>query len=88
LVVIATVSEEKSKTTFDEQTLDKLLEAAFVLQEHNRLSRKVALQLEKNRDQIETESRAAEPAAENGTAAIAHKTPVNSDYTVTLGRIV
>lgn len=87
-MVIATVSEEKSKTTFDEQTLDKLLEAAFVLQEHNRLSRKVALQLEKNRDQIETESRAAEPAAENGTAAIAHKTPVNGDYTVTLGRIV
>jgi hypothetical protein len=30
------VSEEKDKRIFDEQTLAKVLEAAFVLQEHNR----------------------------------------------------
>ena len=30
------VSEDKPKPVLDEETLDKLLEAAYVLQEHNR----------------------------------------------------
>lgn len=85
---MATVSEEKSKPGYDEQTLDKLLEAAFVLQEHNRQSRKLAQQLEKSRDRIETETRAADTKAETRVAPIVPKTPGNGDYTVTLGRIV
>ena len=83
----ATVSEEKSKPTFDEQTLGKLLEAAFVLQEHNRESRKLAQNLEKKRDLIEAESR--EPDSKKEVSAPAtEKTAAPGDYTVTLGKIV
>ncbi len=84
MLVTATVAEEKSKSTFDEQTLDKLLEAAFVLQEHNRRSGQVAQQLERARQQIESGNRAAEP--NNGAGA--RTAPLQGDYTVTLGRIV
>ena len=39
------VSEEKDKPVFDERALDKLLEAAYVLQEHNRRLREMELRL-------------------------------------------
>ncbi|HET9307472.1 MAG TPA: GAF domain-containing protein [Candidatus Sulfotelmatobacter sp.] len=81
------VSEEKNKPVLDEQTLAKLLEAAYVLQEHNREMRELELGFELKRDQIEAEERAsgpssapsAPPAPDNGPAA---------DYTFTLGQIV
>ena len=81
------VSEEKNKPVLDEQTLAKLLEAAYVLQEHNRELRELELGFELKRDQIEAEERAsapssapsAPPASDNGPAA---------DYTFTLGQIV
>jgi putative methionine-R-sulfoxide reductase with GAF domain len=40
------VSEEKDKPVFDEQTLAKFLEAAYVLQEHNRRLREMELRLQ------------------------------------------
>ena len=81
------MSEEKNKPVLDEQTLAKLLEAAYVLQEHNRELRELELGFELKRDQIEAEERApgpsgapsAPPASDNGPAA---------DYTFTLGQIV
>lgn len=81
------VFEEKNKPVLDEQTLAKLLEAAYVLQEHNRELRELELGFELKRDQIEAEERAsgpssapsAPPASDNGPAA---------DYTFTLGQIV
>ena len=84
MLVTATVAEEKSKSTFDEQTLDKLLEAAFVLQEHNRRSGHVAQQLERTRDQIESGNRAADLP----NISRDHNAAAEGDYTLTLGRIV
>ena len=49
------VSEEKHKPVLDEQTLAKLLEAAYVLQEHNREVRDLELGLDLRRDQLEAE---------------------------------
>lgn len=80
------VSEEKNKPVLDEQTLAKILQAAYVLQEHNREMRELELGFELKRDQLEAEQRSsAQPAS---------RAPHNSgnssqaDYTFTLGQIV
>ena len=80
------VSEEKDKPVLDEQTLAKLLEAAYVLQEHNRELQEMELGLELKRDQIEAAERSspAPDAPKNQeTEPVAH-----ADYTFTLARIV
>ena len=84
---ILTVPEEKEKPVFDEQTLDKLLEAAYVLQEHNRSLRELDLKLQLKRDQVEASDRASSPAPEapHGEAPSSTTPP---DYTLTLGKIV
>ena len=46
------VPEEKDKPVFDEQTLAKLLEAAFVMQEHNRARQKTELNLELHEEKV------------------------------------
>ena len=80
------VSEEKNKPVFDEQTLAKLLEAAYVLQEHNRELHGMDLGLELKRDRIQ----AAERSAPVPDAPKPHETePVaHADYTLTLSKIV
>jgi hypothetical protein len=87
-----TVSEEKEKPVFDEHSLDKLLEAAFVLQEHNRSLRELDLKLQLKRDQVEaTERASSRPAAAPRTEtppSIAPPSTTPADYTLTLGRIV
>jgi len=82
-----TVSEEKEKPVFDERSLDKLLEAAFVLQEHNRELRELDLRLQLKRDQVEAEERASTPAP---AAPFASSTASGAqpEYTITLGKIV
>lgn len=84
---ILTVPEEKENPVFDEQTLDKLLEAAYVLQEHNRSLRELDLKLQLKRDQVEASDRASsEPADQPRTETLPSTTP--PDYTLTLGKIV
>jgi putative methionine-R-sulfoxide reductase with GAF domain len=89
------VAEEKDKPVFDEQTLARLLEAAYVLQEHNRELRQREVNLEVQRDQLGAEERAASarlaasqspviPASEDAGA----KPAANEDYTQTLAQIV
>ena len=80
------VSEEKNKPVFDEQTLAKLLEAAYVLQEHNRELQEMDLGLELKREQIG----AAEPStpAPEPPKARTTEPPANTDYTFTLAKIV
>jgi GAF domain-containing protein/ribosomal protein L37E len=70
-------SETKDKPVFDEQTLAKLLEAAFVLQEHNRELAKMELRARpaEPAESVPTENRAAEAAAKD-------------DYTGILAQIV
>jgi len=80
------VSEEKDKPVLDQLMLGKLLEAAYVLQEHNREVREMERGLSLKSDQLEEEERSASPPAtpqkkETGSAATA-------DYTLTLAKIV
>jgi hypothetical protein len=80
------VSEEKDKPVLDEQMLAKLLEAAYVLQEHNRELKEKELVLELKRNQFEaadrtTPAQGAPPTHEAEPAA-------SGDYTFTLARIV
>ncbi len=84
---ILTVPEEKTKPAFDERALDKLLEAAFVLQEHNRELRELDLRLQMKRDQVEADDQAsaAPTAAPIAPATVSSTQP---DYTLTLGKIV
>ena len=82
------MSEEKKKPALDEQTLAKLLEAAYVLQEHNRELRELELGLDLKRSQIEAEektksARTSEPAKPREAQP---STP--ADYTTTLAQIV
>jgi putative methionine-R-sulfoxide reductase with GAF domain len=88
IVETLTVPEEKEKLVFDEQTLDKLLEAAFVLQEHNRSLRELDLKLQLKRDQVEASDRASSPPV--APPRILEVGPSNTpqDYTLTLGKIV
>lgn len=80
------VSEEKDKPVVDEQTLAKLLEAAYVLQEHNRKRQETELELELKRElEAEAHSAPAEGASQNQEPEPAVS---NADYTSTLAKIV
>lgn len=87
------VSDEKDKPVLNEEILGKLLEAAWVLQEHNREQQRVDLNLELHSEQLREEqlaSLAAEPApqafsAQSDTSAASSKP---QDYTFTLAKIV
>jgi ribosomal protein L37E len=81
------LSEEKEKLVLDEQTLGKLLHAAYVLQEHNREVRDLEGADLPNREQIEEEERSV------STSSLAapqtqetESTP--TDFTFTLAKIV
>ena len=80
------VSEEKDKPVLDQLTLGKLLEAAYVLQEHNREVREMERGLSLKSDQLETEERSASsqvPPRKEQTESAA-----TADYTLTLAKIV
>jgi L-methionine (R)-S-oxide reductase len=81
------VAEEKDKPVFDEQTLAKLLEAAYVLQEHNRELRQRELNLELQRDHLGVQERAASAESENSHSQTPSST-AKDDYTQTLAQIV
>jgi GAF domain-containing protein len=80
------VSAEKDKPVLDEHTLAKLLEAAYVLQEHNRELQQMELGLSLKREQIEAEERSA--PAEGNPRIQETASAANSDYTFTLAKIV
>lgn len=81
------MSEEKQKPVFDEQTLAKLLEAAFVLQEHNREVRELELNLDLKREKIEAEEK-AKSASTREAAKASDTHAAQGDYTFTLAQIV
>ena len=80
------VSEEKNKPVLDEQTLGRLLEAAYVLQEHNRELHEMELGLSLKRDQIEADELST-PHSQRGTDTTAEPA-AETDYTFTLAKIV
>jgi hypothetical protein len=82
------VSEEKDKPVLDEQTLANLLEAAYVLQEHNRKVQAMELDLSLKRDQIETEERSVPTSHQGALQTPETESTANADYTFTLAKIV
>jgi len=92
------VPEENDKPDFDEQTLAKLLEAAYVLQEHNRELQKLELNLELQREHLGAQEQPAPtpprsetqtPISERSTVGLASaQTAPKDNYTVTLAQIV
>jgi len=81
------VAEEEIKSAFDEEPLATLLEAAYVLQEHNRELEHLELNLELRREQIDAQGRAAVDAA-SGTKPSTKQSQRQGDYTRTLAQIV
>lgn len=81
-------SEEKDKPVLDEHTLGKLLEAAYVLQEHNRELQEMELGLSLKREQIEAEERSAPRAPDPAPRPAEPESAASADYTFTLAQIV
>jgi GAF domain-containing protein len=82
-----TVSEEKHKPVPDEQTLGKLLEAAYVLQEHNRDMRRKEFRLGVKQDS-EDAANVPYPARNPSAQAKSPEPAPPSDNASTLARIV
>lgn len=85
------MSEEKHKPVLDEQTLGKLLEAAYVLQEHNREMQQIEMCLDLKREEVEAQDRAATPEAsvdQKPPEKTPSVSPQPADYTLTLAKIV
>src|SRR3954447_3443996 len=80
------VSEEKPKPALDEQTLAKLLEAAYVLQQHNREVQEMELGLDLKRDEAEAKQKAELPAPIQPDRK--RDSATAGDYTFTLAQIV
>ncbi len=82
-------SEEKEKPVLDEQTLAKLLEAAYVLQEHNRELQERDLSLSLKREQMEAADRSAQASSDSPPLSPTAKAVTTAaDYTFTLAQIV
>jgi L-methionine (R)-S-oxide reductase len=88
------VSDEKNKLVLNEEIFAKLLEAAWVLQEHNRAQEKVDLSLELHSEQLREQEQAhriSVPPPAASPAKDESSTPtrsVSEDYTSTLAKIV
>jgi len=80
------VSEDKDKPVLDEQTLAKLLEAAYILQEHNRELRELESCREPKPEKVEAHVRTA--SVRNSSKTGPSKSEPTADYAPTLGQIV
>jgi putative methionine-R-sulfoxide reductase with GAF domain len=82
------VTDEKNKSGLDEQTFQKLLEAASVLQKHNRGIRKTAVSPEPHREQLRGQAPATEDALRKSAPPAEENTRTTPDYSLTLAEIV
>jgi len=78
------VSDRKDKPVLDEQTFARMLEAAYVLQEHHS---ELGLNLELRADQLREQESASQSASEQSSTTPAEP-DANSDYSPTLAQIV
>ncbi len=82
------MSDQKNKPALDEQAFEKLLEAAFVIQEHNRGMRDIEESLELHSEQLRQQEAATEAALQGNATGREEKPRVEGDYTLTLAEIV
>ena len=81
------MTDQGKKPVLDEQTFEKLLEAAYVLQEHNRKMREVEQSLESHSERRREQELAAPPQP-SGSPVAEETSRAESDYTLTLSQIV
>jgi putative methionine-R-sulfoxide reductase with GAF domain len=81
------VSDPKNKPALDEQTFGKLLEAAYVLQEHNREMRRIEESLELQSERLRQQEMETQFSYEKSLPRPAETRP-DTDYTRTLAEIV
>jgi putative methionine-R-sulfoxide reductase with GAF domain len=82
------VTDQKNKPGLDEQAFEKLLEAAYVLQEHNRGMRQMEQSLELQSERLRQQEAENHAALEKSARGLENSSPANSDYTLTLAEIV
>ncbi len=81
------MTDQKNNPGLDEQSFSKLLEAAFVLQEHNRRVRKMEASLELQSEQLRQQEAASQFELQKSLPRPA-ETREDTDYTLTLAQIV
>jgi putative methionine-R-sulfoxide reductase with GAF domain len=88
------LTDNKDKPVLNEQTFDKLLEAAYVIQDHQRQVREVEERMESHSDRLREQAQeaaqaASEPESEAESKKEAEKSArSDADYTLTLAEIV
>ena len=82
------MTNKENKPVLDEQTFDKLLEAAYVLQEHNRKAREVEQSLESRSEQLREQDLAHQALLQRNQSSAEEPSLSNGDYTLTLAEIV
>jgi hypothetical protein len=82
------VTDPHKNPSLDEQTFGKLIEAAYVLQEHNREMRRLESSLETQSERLRQQEAESQSSllADSQTAEVA--SPREADYTLTLAEIV
>jgi putative methionine-R-sulfoxide reductase with GAF domain len=81
------VAYQENKPVLDEQTFEKLLEAAYVIQEHNRRSRELEQNLEPQSERLREQESASQAALPRSNPD-PEETRSSGDYTFTLAEIV
>jgi GAF domain-containing protein len=82
------VTDQKNKPVLDERTFDKLLEAAYVLQEHNRKIRDVEAAVEPHGDQLGEQASARQSPLPGSKPESKESSRSAGDYTLTLAEVV
>jgi GAF domain-containing protein len=82
------VTDPKNKPGLDEQAFAKLLEAAYVLQEHNREMRRMEESLELHSEQLRQQEAETLAAMQKSSQHAEESPRPESDYTLTLAEIV
>jgi putative methionine-R-sulfoxide reductase with GAF domain len=82
------VTDQKNKPRLDEETFAKLLEAAYVLQEHNREMRQMEESLESHSEQLRQLEAETQAALLRSTRRQEENPRPNPEYTLTLAEIV
>ncbi|MGA7930508.1 MAG: GAF domain-containing protein [Candidatus Sulfotelmatobacter sp.] len=82
------MTDQKNKPVLDERTFDKLLEAAYVLQEHKRKIRDLEAAMESHGDQLREQASAKQSPLPGSKPESKESSRSAADYTLTLAEVV
>jgi putative methionine-R-sulfoxide reductase with GAF domain len=82
------LTDQKNKPVLDEQTFERLLEAAYVMQEHNRKMMELEQNLESQSERLREQESAVQLPPAKGNPESEGSSRADSDYTLTLAEIV